>query len=180
MTYYARNMPHWQPEGRTIFLTWRLCGSLPTEFAHELRKLKQEPGKQFLAADLRLDAAATGPRWLGEPEIAGYAEAAIRRGAELGQYVLHAYVVMPNHVHILLDPVAPLRRITNGVKGVSARDANRALARTGRAFWQDESFDHWIRTGAQFERIRNYIEQNPVKAGLALKAEEWKWSSAHK
>jgi len=98
----------------------------------------------------------------------------------LGQYVLHAYVVMPNHVHILLDPVAPLPRITNGIKGVSARDANRALRRTGRAFWQDESFDHWIRTGAQCERIRNYIEQNPVKAGLVARAELWKWSSAHK
>ncbi len=180
MTYYARNMPHWQPEGRTIFLTWRLCGSLPAEFAHDLRKLKEQPGRQFSAADVKLDAAATGPRWLGEPEIAGYAEAAIRRGAELGQYVLHAYVVMPNHVHILLDPVAPLPRITNGIKGVSARDANRALRRTGRAFWQDESFDHWIRTGAQCERIRNYIEQNPVKAGLVARAELWKWSSAHK
>jgi hypothetical protein len=48
------------------------------------------------------------------------------------------------------------------------------------AFWQDESFDHWIRSDAQFERIRMYIEQNPVKAGLVRNAEQWKWSSAHK
>ncbi len=116
MTYYERNLPHWQPEGRTIFLTWRLHGSLPRKFARRLRNLQQEPEKQFLAADLRLDAAATGPRWLSDPEIAGYAQTAIERGTELGHYVLHAYVVMPNHVHMLLDPRAPLRRITAGIR----------------------------------------------------------------
>ena len=178
--YYQRNLPHWQPEGRAIFLTWRLYGSLPRHFVLQLEKLKEDPGKKFLAADLRLDAAATGPRWLSDPEIAGYAEDAIKRGGELGHYVLHAYVVMPNHVHVLLTPLAPLRRITGGIKGVSARDANGTLGRTGKAFWQDESFDHWIRSSAQFERIRAYIEQNPVKAGLATNPQDWQWSSAHK
>jgi putative DNA methylase len=177
--YYERNLPHWQPDRRSIFLTWRLHGSLPRAFVYQLRELQPQPGKQFIIADLRLDAAATGPRWLSDPKIAGYAEAAIRRGAELGHYVLHAYVVMPNHVHILIDPVAPLRRITAGIKGVSAQDANKALARTGKPFWQDESFDRWIRNSTQFHRIRNYIEQNPVKAGLTVKAEDWQWSSAH-
>ena len=180
ITYYERNLPHWLPEGRAIFLTWRLHGSLPAEVVLQLRKLEKEPGKQFLTADLRLDAAATGPRWLSDPEIAGYAEAAIQRGAELGHYVVHAHVIMPNHVHLLLEPLAPLRRITGGIKGVSARDANGALGRTGKPFWQDESFDHWIRNSAQFERIRTYIELNPVKAGLAKSPQDWPWSSAHK
>jgi putative transposase len=180
ITYYARNLPHWQPEGRTIFLTWRLYGSLPRGFVHELQKSHPDPGRRFLTADLRLDAAATGPRWLSNPEIAGYTKAAIFRGAELGQYILHAYVVMPNHVHILLDPLAALRRITAGIKGVSARDANKVLARAGKPFWQDESFDHWIRSDAELEKIRNYIEQNPVKTGLAAKPEDWQWSSARK
>ena len=146
----------------------------------QLRKLEKEPGKQFLTADRKLDAATTGPRWLRDPEIAGYAEEAIKRGAELGHYVVRAYVIMPNHVHLLLEPRAPLRRITGGIKGVSARDANGALGRTGRPFWQDESFDHWIRNNAQFERIRIYIEFNSVKAGLAKRPQDWPWSSAHK
>lgn len=180
MTYYERNLPHWLPEGRAIFLTWRLYGSLPGEVVRQLRKLEKEPGKQFLTADQRLDAAATGPRWLSDPEIAAYTEEAIQRGAELGHYVLHAYVVMPNHVHLLLEPLAPLRRITGGIKGVSARDANGALGRTGKPFWQDESFDHWIRNSTQFERIRTYIEFNPVKAGLAKRPGDWPWSSAPK
>ena len=180
MTYYERNLPHWDPEGRAIFLTWRLCGSLPQEFVQRLVKLHSDPGKQFLVADERLDAAAAGPHWLSDPEIAGYAEAAIKRGAELGQYVLHAYVVMPNHVHLLLEPRAALRRITGGIKGVSAREANRALNRTGKPFWQDESFDHWVRSSVQFERTRAYIEHNPVKAGLAQTPEHWRWSSAQR
>jgi REP element-mobilizing transposase RayT len=178
MTYYERNLPHWHPEGRAIFLTWRLYGSLPSGFVHRLRKLKDNPGKQFLEADQRLDTAATGPRWLSDPEIARYAEDAIRRGAELDQYALRAYVVMPNHVHVLLEPRAPLRRITAGIKGASAREANGTLRRTGRPFWQEESFDHWIRNETQFVQVRSYIELNPVKAALAKRAEDWPWSSA--
>jgi len=177
--YYERNLPHWHPEGRAIFLTWRLHGSLPRGFVGRVRERVKRPGKQFLIADVELDKAATGPRWLHEPRIARCVAAAIRRGAKLGQYVLHAYVVMPNHVHILLEPLASLRKITLGIKGASAREANRALRRTDKAFWQDESFDHWVRNGAQFERIRGYIEQNPVKAGLVAPAEDWPWSSAH-
>jgi REP element-mobilizing transposase RayT len=148
-------------------------------FVHELKKL-EDPGKQFLTAEVKLDTAATGPRWLGDPKIAGYVEEAIKRGIELGHYVMYAYVLMPNHVHILINPLVPLRRITGGIKGVSARDANGALGRTGKAFWQDESFDHWIRNDAQLERIQSYIEYNPVKAGLVAKPEDWQWSSAHK
>jgi len=178
--YYQRNLPHWQAEGRAIFLTWRLHGSLPRGFVHHLRQIEKEPGRQFLAADLEMDAAATGPCWLSDAKIAGCVETAIERGADLGQYVLHAYVVMPNHVHVLLEPLVPLRKITSGIKGVSARDANAVLARAGKAFWQEESFDHWIRNGSQFEKIRAYIERNPVKAGLVTKPEHWRWSSAHK
>jgi REP element-mobilizing transposase RayT len=100
------------------------------------------------------------------------------RSAELGRYELYAFVIMPNHVHILLEPRAPLAKITNVLKGVAARDANATLGRKGKPFWQDESFDHWVRNSAEFERIRHYIEWNPVNAKLASKPEDWKWSSA--
>jgi REP element-mobilizing transposase RayT len=127
-----------------------------------------------------LDAASSGPLWLKDPEIAACAECAIQRGAELGHYVLRAYVVMPNHLHVLLDPLVPLRKLTGGVKGVSARDANLRLGRTGKPFWQDESFDHWIRDPGQFARTKAYIENNPVKARLCAQPQDWRWSSAHK
>ena len=87
---------------------------------------------------------------------------------------------MPNHVHALLEPLVALHKLMGGIKGVSARDANVKLGRTGKPFWQDESFDHWIRNAGQFARPKTYIEHNPVKARLCAKPEDWPWSSAHK
>jgi len=129
--------------------------------------------------DRLLDSGSTGPRWLSDPEIAASIEGAIFRGAQLGRYLLFAYVVMPNHVHVLLQTGMPLARVTGGIKGVSAKDANARLGRARRPFWQDESFDHWVRGSAECDRIRRYIEWNPVKAGLAARPEDWRWSSVY-
>jgi REP element-mobilizing transposase RayT len=71
-----------------------------------------------------------------------------------------------------------MRLITRAIKGSSARHANLLLGRTGQHFWQDECFDHWIRNQAEFEKVRNYIEQNPVRAGLVTDSAAWRWSSA--
>jgi REP element-mobilizing transposase RayT len=196
MTFYRRNLPHWHPEGKAIFLTWRLAGSLPQSSGGSRigsdRTQKKHTGKsagateeggdwdeKFQSLDAELDRAASGPVWLRSPEIACYVERAILHGAELGHYLLQAYVVMPNHVHALLGPRVPLRRITGAIKGVSARDANTALRRTGRPFWQNESFDRWIRDEAEFQRIRSYIELNPVAAGLVASPDRWPCSSAN-
>ncbi|HEV2522222.1 MAG TPA: transposase [Candidatus Acidoferrales bacterium] len=163
-----------------VFLTWRLYGSLPKGFAGHLRKWSGDTRKQFLNADRILDAASSCPLWLRDPETAGCVERAIRRGAELGRFVLRAYVVMPNHVHALLEPLVALQEITNGIKGASAREANVRLGRTGMPFWQDESFDRWIRDAGQFARTKAYVENNPVKAHLCARPQDWPWSSAHK
>jgi putative transposase len=189
MTFYRRNLPHWHPEGKSIFVTWRLYGSLPASVlkkrntgrnacATNISESEDTPGREFVRLDAALDSAKGGPLWLASPEFAGYAEYPIVHGAELGRYQLHAYVVMPNHVHILLDPHVPLAKITGPLKGVAACDINARLGRTGKPLWQDESFDHWIRNSAEFERIRHYIEWNPVQAGLVTRPEDWKWSSA--
>ena len=180
MTYYARHLPHWQPPGRTIFLTWRLAGSLPATLVKDLAKHQRiSPGKRFLMLDRILDKADSNCRWLDDPRIARIIAAAILRGhEEQNLYTLHAFVVMPNHVHVLLDPKVPLAQITRLLKGATAREANHILGRVGRPFWQDETFDHWIRNSTQFERVRRYIEQNPVKAGLVPSPHVWPWSSA--
>lgn len=205
MTFYRRNLPHWHPEGKTIFITWRLYGSLPAsrmkkkstgrnagateknacatrknERAINILEVAPEdfPGEQFLKFDGALDAAKRGPLWLADPEFADYAEYPILHGAELGRFLLHAYVIMPNHVHLLLDPFVPLAKISGPLKGVAACDINARLGRTGKPLWQDESFDHWIRNSAEFDRIHHYIEWNPVLAGLVARSEDWKWSSA--
>ena len=128
-----------------------------------------------------LDKAVCGPSWLKEPQIA----ATVVQGLQFCErrlclYRLHAFVVMSNHVHVLFEPLAQVARITRTLKGFTARRANEVLHRIGQLFWQDESFDHWIRNAREFERIVHYIENNPVKAGLASRASLWPWSSATK
>ena len=100
--------------------------------------------------------------------------------SKLRLYQLYAYVVMPNHVHILLRPCVPLERITRVLKGFTARQANKILGRIGQRLWQEESYDHWVRNEEEFSRIEAYVEHNPVSAGLVKRAEDWPWSSAHR
>src|SRR5712671_1865279 len=136
MTFYARHLPHWQPLERTIFLTWRLHGSLPPDMAEQFRqRQKSSPGKYFVDIDRVLDRAGMGASWLNDSRVAECVIAAIRRGdKELGQYWLRAFVIMPNHVHLLVDPHVPVERITKGLKGAAAREANLILDRTEQPF----------------------------------------------
>ena len=182
MVDYRRNLPHSFPPGVSIFLTWRLYGSLPAGLRLRPDKgRKLAAGEKFKRVDDGLDRATSGPLWLRDPRIAAVVLDALQRGAsEPRHYDLHAYVIMPNHVHVLLKPNVEVRLLTRALKGVTARAANEILGQTGKRFWQDESFDHWIRSDAQLEKVRTYVEQNPVKAGMVAKAEQWQWSSAYK
>ena len=137
------------------------------------------PGERFARNDRHLDSARRGPLWLSDERIADAVCAAIETGADpsLARYGLHAYVVMPNHVHMLATPNVPLRKMMQALKGATARTANQILRREGIPFWQDEYYDHACRNADEFETIRNYIAMNPVKANLAQRPEDWKWSS---
>ncbi|HTQ97857.1 MAG TPA: transposase [Candidatus Acidoferrum sp.] len=142
--------------------------------------MESSQGKKFLRFDRQLDTERFGPTWLRQPEMARIVSAAIGEVSHKGLCAVHAYVVMPNHVHLLLEPKVELKEITKAIKGCSARECNKALNRMGQRFWQDESFDHWVRSATSFERIRKYIESNPVSAGLVKEAKDWQWSSAFK
>jgi REP element-mobilizing transposase RayT len=137
----------------------------------------EDAGKAFRDLDVHLDRAEFGPTWLACPPVAEQLVHIVRASEdERGLCVLHAFVVMPNHVHLLITPSRLLCEVTKWIKGASARRANEFLGRTGSPFWQDESFDHWARSGAQFEKIRKYIWNNPVKAGLVEHPNEWPYS----
>jgi REP element-mobilizing transposase RayT len=181
VTQYNRNLPHWFPEGKSIFLTWRLYGSLPPKWApKKIPGASLTDGQKFRQADSFLDRATSGPLWLKDPRISSNIVTTLKTGAEeLKQYQLHAFVVMANHVHVLLLPQIPVARITKGIKGVTAKQANELLGRTGQYFWQDESYDHWVRDDAEFAKIKAYIERNPVTAGLVKAESDWPWSSAY-
>jgi REP element-mobilizing transposase RayT len=130
--------------------------------------------------DRALDKASIGPQWLSDPRIAQCVVDALHYGeSRLDLYELIAFVVMSNHVHILIQPKSSLARIIKAIKGFTARDANRFLDRVGQPFWQDESFDRWVRNQDELHRTIRYIEKNPVSAGLAQSVEEYPWSSAH-
>jgi REP-associated tyrosine transposase len=152
VSFYRRKLPHWQPQDAALFITWRLFGSMP-----------------------RQDG---GAHWLDNPNVAQIVSEAIYFGErELKLYDLIAFVVMPNHVHILIYPAAEMRIITKTLKGFTARRANELLGRTGEPFWQVESFDHWVRSDAELQGLIDYVEENPVRAGFAERRDYWAWSS---
>jgi putative DNA methylase len=176
MPEYKRRLPHFHPEDRYLFLTWRLWGSLPVKFAS---CGYQTPGHAFAAIDRVADRLTSAPLWLQDPRIASLVSHSVLIGAgERRFYDLRAWVVMPNHVHLLILPLVPVPLLMRWLKGSTARSANRILNRTGQSFWQDESFDHYMRDARQLERTAAYIEGNPVSAGLVCSAERWPWSSA--
>ncbi len=175
MIHHERRLPHWDLVGQPLFVTFRLHGTLPVGRTFPPALLTT--GKAFVVVDRFLDKADSGPRYLNMPEIAGLMVACIRDGEQrFHRYQLHAFVVMPNHVHMLVTPSVVATKWLGPLKGFTAFQANRILGRVG-AFWQRESYDHVVRSGGS-ERVRRYIENNPVKAGLVSTAEDYRWSSA--
>jgi putative transposase len=173
--YYERVLPHWQPQETWLFVTCCLFGALPVWRRAEVGT----SGEAFRDMDRRLDVASSGSAWMKEPRVAG-AVVDVLRSAQHGKGLceIGGFVVMSNHVHLLIKPVGTAAVCMQWIKGVSARRANELLGRTGLPFWQKESYDHWVRTSDEYGRILRYIEWNPVKAGLVTAPELWPWSSA--
>ena len=156
MSEYRRRLPHYQPDGAYLFLTWRLWGSRPSQAASGVYPT---PGHAFVAQDRALHRHSSGPVWLRRPEIADLVAQAILIGHDQRRfYELCAWVVMPNHVHLLILARVSVAVLMRWLKGSTARSANRILGRTGQPFWQDESYDHYLRHSSQISRTIVYIE----------------------
>ena len=140
---------------------------------------KLSSGAAFVWMDRYLDSARCGPTYLSREPVAQLVVEALNFGVSIGNYELGPYVVMRNHVHVLLLPKVPVPKLMRSLKGASARQANLILGRTGEAFWQTESYDHWVRDQREWDKIARYIEANPVRAGIVQSAEEYRWSSAY-
>ena len=129
--------------------------------------------------DRYLDTTRAGPMWLGRGDIADLVSQCICSGAIQDHfYELYTWVVMANHVHLLVRPLIPASELMRRIKGRTAREANLALGRTGIPFWQAESYDRWVRNEEEMAKISRYIENNPVAAGLVQRSDEYRWSSA--
>jgi hypothetical protein len=123
MAVYRRQLPHVYVTDQPVFLTWRLHDSLPQH--RPFRGGILPSGLAFAALDRLLDEARTGPFYLRLPAIADQVvEALLYNAGTLGHYELHAFAVMPNHVHTLVTAAVPLPRLTKSLKGITAKKAN--------------------------------------------------------
>ena len=97
-------------------------------------------------------------------------------------YRLHAAVVMPEHVHLMLTPLIDLRRqrvyalpeILDAIKGASSHMINKRRGSRG-TVWQDESFDHVLRSSESLDQKIQYVMENPVRRGLAADSTRYRW-----
>jgi REP element-mobilizing transposase RayT len=173
---FRRNMPHWRQDHAVYFVTFRLADSLPAERLAELRQIRStgfqpvtDNAKELLRRMDRWLRAGHGSCCLGRPEVADIVEGAMRF-FDGRRYHLGPYVIMPNHVHTLVMPLAghELSRILHSWKSFTANAINQRLGREG-ALWQDESFDHIVRDDESMRFFTQYIEENAaaVPAGRA-------------
>lgn len=188
------NLPHWFQPGVTYFITFRTEDSMPKEVADLwyqrrgdwLQRHKIDPTAADWTNQLRAlplvqqnEFHATFSREYMECLDKGHGECVLRRPElarivaenlrhfDQDRYLMGDFVVMPNHVHLLvcLLGTTELEAQCYSWKKFTAGKINKALGRKGR-FWQEESFDHLVRSLEQFEYLRAYIANNPKKAGL--------------
>ena len=177
--WYSRgHLPHLDIPGLVQSITTHLADSLHRD---KLRRLLAETTNDDVARRRRLEAlldAGHGACWLRRPEIGALVEEHLLSGNG-DRYRLLAWVVMPNHLHVLIETLSepPLSTVVKGWKGATAYAANALLARRG-AFWEREYFDRYIRDDRHFVAVRRSIEENPVTAGLVARAEDWPFGSA--
>jgi len=119
-----------------------------------------------------------GSSWLKDARVASMVQQALLH-FDGSRYKLSAWVVMPNHLHLILTPNAEyqLSGILHSLKSYTAHEANRILGREGQ-FWQDDYFDRYIRDAKHFAAAVAYVESNPVKAGLCRRIDDWPYGSA--
>ncbi len=192
-------LPHVKREGASYFVTFRLADSLPKEVllkfecesAERLRRLgdlarrrekcadsEEEILRDFRRKIERFLDRGVGACHLRRAEIADLVARAMRHFHE-ARYLLHEWVVMPNHVHAVVWPMPNhhLGDILKSWKQFTSRKSKELLGLGREPFWQPESYDHWIRNDAEKARISRYIGHNPVKASLCARPEDWQWSS---
>jgi len=169
-------LPHWQQEGACYFLTFRLADSLPAHLLHGFREereawLQLHPKPWTKAVDLeyhrrfstKIDRwldAGHGKCQLAKPELSAVVSDAFHF-FDGERYLLHNFVVMPNHVHLLLSLArdADLAAIVSSWKSFTARRINALESREG-SFWQRDYFDRLIRDEEHFHRVAAYIANN--------------------
>ena len=197
--HFRGTLPHLKKEGGTYFVTFRQAGTLPKEVVLRFKQERQVIIQQAISAkrpltwqeqeelfrwyssrvDKYLDAGH-GACSLRDPQLADLVAGAIRF-FDRQRYELRAWIVMPNHVHVVVWPMPghTLSGILHSWKSFTAHEINKRLERKLVPMWQSESYDHLIRDDEDLHRCCHYTLMNAVNARLCEKPEQWKWSSTY-
>ncbi len=183
--FYRQRLPHWLVADGVYFVTISAYGAIPREVAEEIRKeskcLLHYRGNDLLERKReilrkkemwldRTDAANV----LATPPVAQMIQEAIAHRAAREVWRVYAYVIMPSHLHLLVEPLAgELPDVLKDFKRWTGHQGIRLTLAPDKRFWADEWFDHWSRSPEYGEKIVEYIQQNPVKAGLVKDYTEW-------
>jgi len=170
------NLPHIYKEGCTYFVTFTLFDAVPKHVRRK-RLIEADDRPELIAAEFD-PKPMTGSCLLQDPRAATIAEDALLH-FQGDRFALSAWCVMPNHVHVVVTPFREfsLPNLLHSWKSYSAHEVNKALAREGKV-WEEEAFDHLVRNERAFSRFVNYTENNPVKARLCERPEDWAFGSA--
>lgn len=180
--FFRRNLPHLHPSESTFFITYRLHGTIPLS---ELKKIRPLPGANaeegeflkdgfFESYDALLHKNLANIKYLLIDEIADLNKKALHY-YDTKEYDLICYCLMSNHVHVVLklrDGTKILSSIMHSIKRHTARESNKILNKHGK-FWQEESYDRYIRNERELKNTVEYVLNNPVKAGLVDNWEDW-------
>jgi len=177
--WYSRGyLPHFDAPGTWQFITYRLVDSIPAELRHEwVEAMKLEDDREkFRRMELMLDRGL-GACPLREPRLAQMIQENLwfHDGKA---YRLLAWVIMPNHLHVLSQMWKPLGVVLRNWKSYTGSKANKMLGLVSETFWQADYFDRYIRDQEHYRRVVRYIENNPVKARIVREPAQWPWSSA--
>ena len=188
--WYSRGyLPHRNAQHLIQSVTYRLADSLPQT---KLKRLREEM-ERLSEKERKLESRKRIEEWLDagmgccalrHPEVARYVQDSFLH-FHGERYHLHAWCIMPNHVHILVEPLTDLATIVQGWKSYTARWALRQNHRLQlqiphpNRFWMREYWDRYIRDSTHYHKTVDYIHHNPVSAGLCRSPEDWLWSSAN-
>ena len=184
---YGANLPHWTKTGGIYFVTFRLADSVPVSVQRQWiaereaclaaansqdgRLSAEDQQRLFTEKVDRLLDSGTGACWMRQSAVAKIVAGALTH-FDSQRYRMHAWCVMPNHVHAVVEPLAghELPTILHSWKSYSAQQINRVIGQTGK-LWQEEYYDHMIRDHDDLGHCVNYTIQNPGRAGL----KDWPW-----
>jgi len=189
IAFYRKRLPHWSVREGVYFVTIRQKDSIPTDAAMKIRAktLELENYHEDERILMRKKILICMEKWLDRPSKEGILikdrapeiiKEAVQFRVDNGIWRMIEYVIMPNHLHLFFNiNKGSLKSIISGFKRKTSREIGKATGVPGEVFWHREWFDHWSRSAEQDEKIKKYIRDNPVKAGLVKNSCDWPFGS---